>query len=409
MPSRYAADTPPLLTDQADIEALVKEARATGFLGLDTEFLREKTYRARLCLVQVSTRTSLYLVDPLVHDVAWLAEMVADPDIEVVVHAGRQDFEIFYEGWGAVPANVFDVQLAAGFAGYGASLPYGRLVDAIAKVSLQKGESYSDWCRRPLTESQLRYAADDVRYLAVIRDRIQEQLQVRGRLEWARAEMAYLEDPELYQNDPANAWRRVSGRGNLSGRQAALLRELAEWREAVAARRDIPRGWVVKDQTLIDIARRGPSQVSELKTLRGIAPKEAERSGKEIIAAVERGKEAPPMESSKPPSRTAQARAKMISGLADAIIRSRCEAEGIAAEIVSTRSDLEAMLIDIFSGGPDHEAHRLLRGWRKELAGDAVLALAQGRVAVRSINKPPYIEEVPLETGKASDMMETHG
>ena len=394
--SVYAAGTPPLLTEQTEIDALVDEARSKGFIGLDTEFLREKTYRAKLCLVQVSTRSSLYLVDPLVHDMGWLAALVADPEIEVVVHAGRQDFEIFYEGWGAVPANVFDVQLAAGFAGYGASLPYGRLVDAIAKVTLQKGESYSDWCRRPLTESQLSYAADDVRYLAVIRDRIQEELNVKGRLEWARAEMAYLEDATLYENDPANAWRRVSGRGNLSGRQTAILRELAEWREDVAARRDIPRGWVVKDQTLIDIARRGPTQVAELKTLRGIVPKEAERSGPEIIAAVARGKQAPPMESTKPPSRTAQARARMISGLADAIIRSRCEAAGIAAEIVSTRSDLEALLIDVFSGGPDPDAHKLLREWRRELAGEAVLALAQGRVAVRSIDAPPYIEEVPL-------------
>ena len=396
MGSVYAAETPPLLTEQSEIDQLVDEARSKNFMGLDTEFLREKTYRAKLCLVQVSTRSSLYLVDPLVHDMAWLAELVADPEIEVVVHAGRQDFEIFYEGWGAVPANVFDVQLAAGFAGYGASLPYGRLVDAIAKVTLQKGESYSDWCRRPLTTSQLSYAADDVRYLAVIRDRIQEELSVKGRLEWARAEMAYLEDPSLYENDPAQAWRRVSGRGNLSGRQMTVLRELAEWREGVAARRDIPRGWVVKDQTLIDIARRGPTQVNELKTLRGIAPKEAERSGKEIIDAFARGKDSPPMESSKPPSRTAQARARMISGLADAIIRSRCEAAGIAAEIVSTRSDLEALLIDIFSGGPDPEAHKLLRDWRGELAGEAVLALAQGRVAVRSIDSPPYIEEVPL-------------
>jgi ribonuclease D len=396
LPSRYEASTPPLLETQGEIDGLIDEARSKGFLGLDTEFLREKTYRARLCLVQVSTRSSLYLIDPLAHDMAWLAELIADPDIEVVVHAGRQDFEIFYEGWGAVPSNVFDVQLAAGFAGYGASLPYGRLVDSIAKVTLQKGESYSDWCRRPLTESQLRYAADDVRYLVVIRDKIQEELAVKGRLEWALDEMGYLEDASLYENDPSEAWRRVSGRGSLSGKQMAVLRELAHWREETAARRDIPRGWVVKDQTLIDVARRGPEKASDLKTLRGMAPKEVERSGREIIEAVRRGKEAPPLEGAKPPSRTAQSRARMISGLADAIIRSRCEAEGIAAELVSTRSDLEAMLIDVFSGSPDHSQHRLLQGWRKDLAGDAVLALAQGRVAVRSIDTPPYIEEVPL-------------
>ena len=377
---------------------MVEEARSDGTIGLDTEFLREKTYRARLCLVQVATKHSIYLVDPLSgQDLDGLASLISDPEVEVLVHAGRQDFEIFFERYGAVPQNIFDVQLAAAFAGYGASLPYGRLVETITKTTLTKGESYTDWCRRPLTESQLKYAADDVRYLHVVAARIKDDLYAGGRAEWARAEMNFFSDAKLYTTEPEDAWRRVSGRGTLSGKQMGTLRELAAWREAAAQKRDIPRGWVVKDQSLIEIARKAPTNLGALKTLRGLAPKEAERSGADILAAIDRGKDAPHYEAPPSPSRSAQARARTLSGLADAIVRSRCEAAGIATELVATRGELEALLSDIFSGGELGNEHRLLQGWRRDIAGDAVVALAKGRIAVRSVDKPPYIEEVVLD------------
>ena len=374
---------------------MVQEARDGGSIGLDTEFLREKTYRARLCLVQVATRKDIYLFDPFEGTaIDEVAKLVADPDIEILLHAGRQDLEILFERYGAAPSSIFDVQIAAGFAGLGASLPYGRLVESITKTTLTKGESYTDWCKRPLSDSQLRYAADDVRYLHVIADRLKDELTRGNRLEWVRAEMDHLEDVSLYEIDVEEAWKKVSGRGSLSGKQLAVLKELAAWREEQAMKRDTPRGWVVKDQTLIEIARRGPSSAGALKGLRGMPPKEAERSGDVIISAVRRGHEAAPIETKGGPSRTAQMRARTMSGLADAIVRSRCDAAGIAAELVSTRSELEALLADVFSGSMDESRHRLLQDWRRELAGDAVVSLARGEIAVRSIDKPPYIEEV---------------
>lgn len=376
---------------------MVAETRAGGRFGLDTEFLREKTYRARLCLVQVATAEGVYLLDPLADlPLEPLAGLIADPAIEVIVHAGRQDFELFYERYGAVPRGVFDVQVAAAFAGLGASLPYGRLVEALSGTALVKGESYTDWCRRPLTSAQLSYAADDVRYLMEMSDKLRDKLHRLGRLEWSLDEMAFFESADAYGTEASEAWRKVSGRGSLSGKQMAALRELAAWREESAARRDLPRGWVVKDQTLIEIARRSPSTREALKGIRGFNPREAEKSGPQILAAIERSKSAPRFEAAPAPPRAAQNRARLLSGVADAVVRARCEAAEMATELVSTRGELEALLADIFAGKLDPSRHRLLRGWRKELAGDAVVALAEGRVAVRSIDRPPHVEEVQL-------------
>ncbi|MDQ3646001.1 MAG: HRDC domain-containing protein, partial [Actinomycetota bacterium] len=329
--SASTSATQALLSDQEELEAVVAQVKETGRAGLDTEFLREKTYRSKLCLVQVSTESEVYLIEPLGRlDLRSLAELIGDPSVEVVVHAGRQDFELFNDIWGITPKNVFDVQLAAGFAGLGASLPYGRLVHAVVGVALEKGESYSDWCRRPLTGSQLKYAADDVRYLLPIRDHLGRELERLGRTTWVDEEMRLLEEPRAYEVDVNEVWRKVAGRGTLGPRQVAILREIARWREEAASRRDIPRGWVVRDQVLIELARRAPTSAAGVKAIRGVNPKEAERSGKEIVGAIERGKAAPVAAAVASPSRSAQLRARTLAGLADAIVRSRCEHAGVA-------------------------------------------------------------------------------
>ncbi len=385
------------LTEQSEIDAFVEAARATGRAGIDTEFMREKTFRARLCLVQVATPDDLVLIDPLEDvDLKGIGDLISSPDVEVVVHAGRQDFELFYESMGAVPAHVFDVQVAAGFAGIGASLPYNRLIAETVGARVDKGESYSEWCRRPLTTSQLHYAANDVRYLLDAADHLKDKLRELNRLEWVEEELRSFEREDLYASDPEMAWRRVSGRGSLRGKQLAVLREVAKWREEAAERRDIPRGWVLKDQTLVEVARRAPTSMQELSNIRGLATKEIDRSGRDLLATIERGKRAPSIEVDRSPPRTAQVRARMMSGLADALVRSRCEAAEMATELVSTRGELEGLLAAIFSGEDDLTGHRLMQGWRRDLAGEAVVALAEGRVAIRSIADPPYVEEVHL-------------
>jgi ribonuclease D len=386
-----------LITDDGRLELVAEAARSAGRIGLDTEFMRERTYRARLCLVQVATPEDVYLIDPLSGvDLAPIMKLVADSGVEVVVHAGRQDLELLYERFGVVPSNVFDVQLAAGFAGRGASLPYGGIVKTILGVTLVKGEAYSDWCRRPLTQEQITYAGDDVRYLLDIADRLKDRLTSLGRLEWALEELEVLQEEDTYLIDPGEAWRRISGRGSLTGRQTAILKEVARWREKTAAQRDLPRNWIIKDPTLIEIARRAPTTRTALKSIRGINAKEADRSGGQILEAVRRGRETPAVPAPPSPPREVQARTRMLSSLADAVVRSRCERAEISMEVVTTRAELEAVLTQVFSGRLDESGHRLLRGWRRELAGDALLALIRGTVALKVVDRPPYVEETPL-------------
>jgi ribonuclease D len=176
----------------------------------------------------------------------------------------------------------------------------------------------------------------------------------------------------------------------------AMLKEVARWREETAASRNLPRGWVVKDPTLVEIARRRPTSIGQLQAIRGMNVKETERSGNEILAAVERGRRAPAIELPKAAARAMQMRARMMAGLADAVVRARCEQAGIATELVSTRSELEALLIEVFQGLRNGSNHRLLNGWRRDLAGQAVVDLARGRIAVRGVEQPPYVEEVRL-------------
>lgn len=380
-----------------DVAGIVDEARAGGAIGLDTEFMRERTYRARLCLVQIATTEGIYIVDPLeVEDLSAIGALISDPSVEVVVHAGRQDLEIFFERYEAVPARIYDIQLAAAFAGLGASLPYGRLVQELTGENLKKGESYSDWCHRPLTAAQMTYAADDVRYLLGAAAELKRRLVKQGRDTWVIEELAALESRDAFVLDLDEVYKRVGGRGSLTGKQLGVLREVAKWRETEAQRRDTPRGWVIKDPTLIEIARRAPTSVGALTKVRGLNPREAERFGSDILVAIERGLSGAEIKTPKAPPRTAQVRARVLSGPADAIVRSRCEAANIATELVSTRGELEAVLADISAGATDLSRHRMMRGWRKELAGDHVVAFASGAVSLHATEKPPYIEEVSL-------------
>jgi ribonuclease D len=388
-----------LISAIPDIRAAADAARRSGAVALDTEFLRERTYRARLCLVQIATRDGIWLIDAVRQDdLSAVTDLIADPDVEVVVHAGKQDLQIFHDAYGVLPQNVFDVQIAAGFTGLGASLPYGRLIEEVLQVRLEKGESYTDWCRRPLTPSQRTYAADDVRYLLQAAATLKARLEKLERTGWVREEMASLQTDSSFAADSGDAWRRVGGRGSLSGRQTAVLREVARWREEAAAKRDLPRGWIVKDVSLVEIARKSPDSMAQLKAVRGLGAREVEKSGTAILAAVQRGKQGEPIATRKPPPRSVQQRVRALSGLADALIKARADQAGVATEFVATRDELEGALVDALAGLSQGSGHPLLSGWRRELAGRSILALIEGRIAIRATAEPPYIREIELET-----------
>jgi ribonuclease D len=392
--SRQIAGDYDFLAETDDLPTVVAAIRAEQSVAIDTEFLREKTYRARLCLVQLATSRKVWILDSTQTGVSGIGELLADPAIEIVVHSGRQDLELLVDLTGGPPRNIFDVQIAAGFVGLGASLPYGRLVEEVLGVVLTKGEAYTDWCRRPLSASQLKYAADDVRYLPEVARDLKKRLADLGRADWLAEEMAPFESPRTYENDPHQAWARVSGRGSLSGRGLAILRELAAWREKAAYDRDIPKGWVVKDHVLVEIARRSPQSIQALQRIRGLVDKQVSRWGSGVLTAVAAGREADPILLPPAPPRAVMARARMLGGLADAVVRARCENARVAPELATTRAELESLLIDAFVSTPDPAVHRTLRGWRKSVVGDAVVALAAGKMAVRVVPDPPFIEEV---------------
>ncbi|MFO8154832.1 MAG: ribonuclease D [Pseudomonadota bacterium] len=259
-------DTPEALA------ALLPELRAAPWLALDTEFTRERTYYARLCLIQIATPDeTVHCIDPLALDPTPLAAILSDPAITKVFHAAGQDLEILNRAFGAPPSPVFDTQIAATALGLGEQIGYARLVETRLGIQLEKGHSRADWSRRPLTPALLEYAIDDVRYLARLYPDLRAELEAHDGHEWAAGEHRRLADPEAYVNDPVDAWRRLRPRPPLDGPGRGILQALAAWREREARRRDLPRGWVVNDALLLDIARRRPTTPEAVATRRGAA------------------------------------------------------------------------------------------------------------------------------------------
>ena len=274
----------------SELERLAARAREAGRLGIDTEFMPEGRYRPLLCLVQVCVGEEVVVLDPMNGDLdvpAPLAAVLADPAVEVVLHAGRQDVAILRRAWGTTFANVFDTQVAAGFAGFSAQAGYTGLLHDVLQIRLSKSASFTRWDARPLTPEQLRYAREDVEHLLPLADELQRRLTERGRLDWAREEcLAIAEATD--ERDPGEAWRRLPRISGLDPRGRALARELAAWRERTAAAEDRPVGSVVRDPTLVELAKRAPASTKELSQIRGAGPDVVRRRARDLIAAVER-------------------------------------------------------------------------------------------------------------------------
>src|SRR4051794_22018793 len=274
---------------QPDVGAIAERARAAGRLGLDTEFMPEGRYRPLLCLVQVSAGDQVDVLDPLAgFDHAPLAAVLADPAVEVVVHAGRQDVAILRREWSIDFTNVFDTQIAAGFAGSSAQAGYNGLLHDVLRVRLPKTASFTRWDARPLTDEQLRYARGDVEYLMPLADEIRRRLESRGRLEWAREECRAIADA-TDERDPEEVWRRLPRVAGLNAQERAVVRGLAAWRELTAAREDRPVGAVLRDPTVVELAKRHPTARRDLAQIRGINPDVVRRRGEDIVKAVEAG------------------------------------------------------------------------------------------------------------------------
>jgi ribonuclease D len=357
-----------------ELSAFCAQLRGEPWLAFDTEFIREKSYYPRLCLIQVGSPGKFACIDPLaLEDLTPLLDVLYDPAVLKVVHACSQDLEIFAHLRDSVPAPIFDTQLAAPLLGLPEQMGYAAFVKEMRGVSLDKAQARTDWSRRPLGEAQLRYAADDVRYLVDIYPQMKSRLEALGRLAWLRAEFEPYERVERYRPDPARAWQRIRGAERLRPRALSILQLLARWREETAQARDLPRNWVMKDDALVDVARLAPSSREALGKLRALPPKTAERYGETLLELVQQGLQREPdtgpawRRGSKP---TTQEEA--LADLLQAQLRLLADASQINSAVIASRKDLLALV-------QGEEDSGLLRGWRREMAGNELLAMCRGR------------------------------
>jgi ribonuclease D len=375
------------LATSADIAAAATVARERGRLGIDTEFMSEGRYRALLCLVQIAVDdpeapggTRIILIDTLADaDVRPLAELLADPGIEVVLHAGRQDVAILRRVWSTELTNIFDTQLAAGFAGGGAQAGYGNLIGSVLGRRVGKTASYTRWDTRPLTPEQLSYAAEDVAHLFELADELQRRLRETERLEWAREECRRLESA-TDERDPDTVWERLPRVGQLDPRARAVAREIAAWRERTASQEDRPVGSVLADPALVELAKRQPSNLRGLEQIRGIHPSGVRRRGEAILQAIAKGLEAPPIPRDEPRGRSEPSDAPLIA-LAEALLRARSLEAGLAYELIASRSELDQIVAAARRSEPEPDV-RTLAGWRRELVGADLRDLLAGRGTV---------------------------
>lgn len=371
-----------VLTRPEQLREFATAARGADPVALDMEFERERTFRPILQLVQVATRDRAVLVDPLaIEDLGPLWDLVADPDVPILFHAGRQDLEIFWhESGGRLPHNLVDTQIAAALLGMGEQIGYADLVRRTLDVNLKKGERTTDWGRRPLSEAQLKYALDDVLYLHRVADILLEELEARGRDQWLREEMAFYGQEGTWERSPEEMWTRISRHRSLSGKNLAVLRELAVWREETAARRNIPRNRVVADDVLVDLARRLPKRVEELGALRRLHPREIERSGDALVAAVQRGLDLPQEEWPRlPKTRQDDADLNLAIDLLTTFVKLRARELEIAASYLGNKKDVTSFAY-AHKAGRDRDRLALGHGWRHELVGRDLERILDGRL-----------------------------
>jgi ribonuclease D len=371
-----------------ELVAAATAARAHGRIGIDTEFMSEGRYRALLCLVQIAvdppgnnhSAPQIHLIDSLDDvDPTPIAQLLADPSIEVVLHAGRQDVAILRRAWNTEITNIFDTQLAAGFVGASAQTGYGNLLGAMLGRRVGKTASYTRWDARPLTAEQLSYAAEDVAHLLELADEVQRRLKESGRESWAREECRRLESA-TDERDPYSAWERLPRIGQLDPKSRAVARELAAWRERTAAEEDRPVGSVLADPALVELAKRHPSNLQALEQIRGIHPSGIRRRGAAILDAIAAGMKEQPIPRDEPRGRSDPDDAPLIV-LAESVLRARALEAGLAYELIASRGELEMIVAAARRGEAEPEV-RTLEGWRAELVGTDLRDLLAGRKTV---------------------------
>jgi len=353
-----------MVEDEATLADACEAMARAAWIGLDTEFVRERTYFARLCLLQLATDDGIWIVDPVrTADVAPLLAILYDPGRLKILHSARQDLEVLNDLHGSLPTPIFDTQLAAAFLGHGDQIGYAALVREFTGHELPKAHTRTDWCQRPLSQAQLDYAAEDVAFLGEIYRRLADGLARTGRRAWFDAECAALVDPALYAFDPQAAYLRVKGSGRLAPAQLGALAELAAWRERTARARNRPRGWIVPDAALVELASRMPRALPEMNGVEGLPDKVIGRHGEELLRAIADG--AGRAVTAPAPRRLEPAEEKLRGRLMQRV-QERARALDMAAPLLATRKHVGELMRGVPLAGWRHEA--IGRELQEELA-----------------------------------------
>jgi len=358
------------------LEAFMGKISAAKWVALDTEFLREKTYYAKLCLIQIEADGHRACIDPLrIDDLSSLTKVLHDPEVTIVLHAAHQDMEILLQLTGEVPAPIFDTQVAAAVLGLGDNMAYARLVEQMLGVSIDKSQVRTDWSRRPLKEAQLEYAIDDVRYLSKIYPMMLEKLKSQSRIEWLAKDFAKASDPETYAINAGQRWKKIRGNQVLKRPQLAILKELAAWRENLAEKKDLPRKWIIGDDILIDLARQNPKNSQEIGQIRGINADRTKKYHQTWLDLLKKGAEIPESEwpelpRSKKPTPTQNG----VIDLLMLVIQIEAKKQGITPAAIAGRKQVASMI----QAGET----RLSDDWRGEIVNDTFAQVLEGELVL---------------------------
>jgi ribonuclease D len=355
------------------------------WVAVDTEFLREKTYYPKFCLLQIAAPDWVACVDPIaIADLRPLLDALYNPAIIKVFHACRQDLEIFYQITGQVLSPIFDTQIAAPLLGFQENPGYAMLVSSFLNINLNKAHTRTDWSERPLSADQIQYAADDVIYLCKIYRIMCGQLEKLGRKDWLNSDFELFNNSELYQMSPENAWLKIRGKNKLTGKQLSVMQTLTEWRERTAQQENKPRSWLLADDLLLELAKLQPISLGELAKIRNFNERSLNRYGKTLCELIEAARQRPPKplnEKERPAKKTQQHEA--VLDVLSSVVRIRAEENSLNPVILATRKDLEALLFG-------EEDCLLLQGWRYKMAGRELQGLLQGEYTL--IIKPDTVQ-----------------
>lgn len=360
-------DTPEQLTE------LCGRIAKAPWIALDTEFLREKTYYPVFCLLQIATPEWVVCVDPIaISDLSELFDVINNTNLIKVLHSCRQDLEIFYQLTGKVTAPVFDTQIAAPLLGFQENPGYAMLVSSLLNVNLPKTHTRADWTVRPLSEDQIKYAADDVIYLCKIYQIMHQKLEELGRHNWLEKDFEHLTNSELYQLSPVNAWLKVKGRNRLTGKQLSIVQKLTEWREKTAQLENRPKNWLIRDDLLLELAKLQPETLAELAKIRNLNERVVRRYGKMICQLIKEGKVTAPIPNNdNTKSAKKSQKQEAILDVLSAVVRIRADENSLNPMILAGRKDLEKLLKD---GGENP----LLHEWRYKMVGKELQGLIRG-------------------------------